>query len=97
MLEWGFMSTTADKAVAIHYCGIREGKPFPTIFEIDSGAVDRGADITDLSQYPGKHLVFTLSIRILTFGGSESRTAAMRVPRAAGRRGVGGDASWHSW
>ena len=67
MLEWGFMSTTADKAVAIHYCGIREGKPFPTIFEIDSGAVDRGADITDLSQYPGKHLVFTLSIRILTF------------------------------
>ncbi len=53
MLEWGFMSTTADKAVAIQYSGIKEGKPFPIIFEIDSGAVDRGADISDFSQYPG--------------------------------------------
>ncbi len=55
MLEWGFMSTTADKTIAIQYSGIREGKPFPTIFEIDSGTVDRGADITSFSQYPGQH------------------------------------------
>jgi hypothetical protein len=55
MLEWGFMSTTADKTIAIQYSGIREGKPFPTIFEIDSGTVDRGADITSFSQYPGSH------------------------------------------
>ena len=54
MLEWGYMSTTADKAVAVQYCGVREGKPFPTILEIDAGAVDRGADIADLSQYPGQ-------------------------------------------
>ena len=54
MLEWGYMSTTADKAVAVRYCGVREGKPFPTILEIDAGAVDRGADIADLSQYPGR-------------------------------------------
>ena len=53
MLEWGFMSTTADKSIAIQYSGIREGKPFPTIFEMDSGTVDRGADITSFSQYPG--------------------------------------------
>mmetsp|Transcript_42079 Transcript_42079/g.87924 ORF Transcript_42079/g.87924 Transcript_42079/m.87924 type:complete len:657 (-) Transcript_42079:439-2409(-) len=54
VLEWGFMSTTADKDVAVRYSGIREGKPFPTIFEIDCGTVDRGADITEFSQYPGE-------------------------------------------
>ena len=54
MLEWGYMSTTADKAVAVQYCGVKEGKPFPTILEIEAGAVDRGADISDLSQYPGE-------------------------------------------
>ena len=53
MLEWGFMSTTADKATAIRYCGVSQSKPVPTILEFDSGAVDRGAVITHLSQYPG--------------------------------------------
>ena len=53
--EWGFMSTTADKAVAVMYSGIKEGKPFPSILEIESGAVDRGADISNFSQYPGEH------------------------------------------
>ena len=54
MLEWGYMSTTADKAVAVQYSGIKQGRPFPTILEIDAGAVDRGADISELSQYPGE-------------------------------------------
>jgi hypothetical protein len=53
ILEWGFMSTTASKDIAVQYSGIREGKPYPTVLEIDSGAVDRGADITSFSQYPG--------------------------------------------
>ena len=56
ILEWGFMSTTAAKSVAIQYSGITEGKPYATIFEIDSGTVDRGADLTNFSQYPGFHL-----------------------------------------
>jgi hypothetical protein len=53
VLEWGFMSTTASKEIAIKYSGIVEGKPFPTIFEIAPGSVDRGAIITAFSQYPG--------------------------------------------
>ena len=53
ILEWGFMSTTADVDIAVQYSGIKEGKPFPTIFEIDCGTVDRGADISMFSQYPG--------------------------------------------
>jgi hypothetical protein len=53
-VEWGFMSTTAAKKIALEFSGIKEGKPFPTILEIDSGTVDRGADLTNFSQYPGK-------------------------------------------
>ena len=52
-LEWGFMSTTASKAVAVQYSGVREGRPFPTVLEMEVGAVDRGAVISALSQYPG--------------------------------------------
>ena len=54
ILEWAFMSTTANKSIALQYSGIRQGKPYPTILEIDSGTVDRGADLTNFSQYPGK-------------------------------------------
>ena len=54
MLEWGFMSTTADKAIAIQYSGVQQGKPFPTIIEISTATVDRGADISCFSQYPGE-------------------------------------------
>jgi hypothetical protein len=53
VVEWGFMSTTADKKMALKFSGIMEGKPFSTILEIDSGTVDRGADLTSFSQYPG--------------------------------------------
>ena len=53
ILEWGFMSTTGVKSEALKYSGIKKEKPFPTILEIDSGAVDRGADLTNFSQYPG--------------------------------------------
>jgi hypothetical protein len=53
ILEWGFMSTTANKAIAIQYSGIRQGKPQPTILELNAGTVDRGADLNKFSQYPG--------------------------------------------
>ena len=52
--EWGFMSTTSRREVAVLYSGVGEGKPLPTVFEIRAGAVDRGACIRDLSQYPGE-------------------------------------------
>ncbi len=64
VLEWAFMSTTANKSVALQYSGIRQGKPYPTILEMDTGSVDRGADLTNFSQYPG--LPSTL---ILNLGG----------------------------
>ena len=53
-IEYGFSSTTTDKAQAMHYAGgdmMKDGDA-STIFEMQMGMVDRGADLTWLSQYP---------------------------------------------
>ena len=52
--EFGFMSTTADRAVAVQYSGVKDRKPQASIMEIRPNAVDRGADISEFSQYPGE-------------------------------------------
>ena len=49
--EWGFMSTTASKQIAINYSGINTQKPLPLVLAIRIGAADRGACIRDFSQY----------------------------------------------
>ena len=54
IVEFGFMSTTANREVAIQYTGVARGRPFPTLLEIRPAAVDHGADIGDFSQYPGE-------------------------------------------
>ena len=46
--EYAFMSTTLDKHVAFSYAGSKVA----TILEIRMGMVDRGADVSWLSQYP---------------------------------------------
>jgi hypothetical protein len=53
-LEFGFMSTTADKSVAVQYSGVKEGKPRAGILQISPNSVDRGADISLFSQYPAE-------------------------------------------
>ena len=52
-IEYGFSSTTTDKEQAILYAsaGAKPGDAM-TIFEMRMGMVDRGADLTWLSQYP---------------------------------------------
>ncbi len=53
-LEYGFMSTSADMNVALQYSGVKDGKPKAGILQIRSNAVDRGADISNFSQYPAE-------------------------------------------
>ncbi len=48
--EWGFMSTTANKNVAIQYSGVDAGKPRATVFCIRPSSIDRGASISEFSQ-----------------------------------------------
>jgi ankyrin repeat protein len=52
--EFAFMSTTQDRSVALQYSGVRDNKPKASIMEIHPNSVDRGADISDFSQYPGE-------------------------------------------
>jgi hypothetical protein len=52
--EFAFMSTTQDKSVAVQYSGVRDNKPKASIMEIRPNSVDRGADISEFSQYPGE-------------------------------------------
>ncbi len=51
--EWGFMSTTSDKNIAIFYTqqGYKTRATLPIVLEITAGAVDRGACIMEFSQY----------------------------------------------
>ena len=48
--EWGFMSTTADKKVALQYSGVDKGRPKAMVMAIRPNAVDRGAYIGEYSQ-----------------------------------------------
>jgi hypothetical protein len=55
-IELAFMSTTTDKNVAMKYMGGKTG----AIFEIQMGMIDKGADLSQLSQYPGEsEVLFT--------------------------------------
>jgi hypothetical protein len=56
--EWGFMSTTSNKSVALDYSGVKEGLPLPMVLELRVSAVDRGGCIQDLSQYPKVRFLF---------------------------------------
>ena len=49
-IEPAFMSTSLDKAVAQHYAASAETCGF--VFEMQMGMIDRGADLSFVSQYP---------------------------------------------
>ncbi|CAK0823877.1 unnamed protein product [Prorocentrum cordatum] len=49
-IECGFLSTTTNRAVATSYAGTGVA----TVLQMEMGMVDRGADLSDLSQYPGE-------------------------------------------
>ena len=51
-VEWGLMSTTTDRSVAMQYSGANQQRG--TIFQIDPGRIDIGADLAWVSQYPGE-------------------------------------------
>lgn len=48
-IELGFMSATTDREVAAHYA---TGAGYGLVLELEQGMVDRGADLSWLSQYP---------------------------------------------
>jgi hypothetical protein len=51
-LDWGIMSTSSERDVALGYSGVKQRRPRAMVMVIEATAVDRGADISDFSQYP---------------------------------------------
>ena len=68
-LELGLMSTTEDQEVAIDY----SESEMPTVFEIMVGAVDRGAPLKWVSQYPKEEEILLPPRSFLEVAG-ETRT-----------------------
>ena len=68
-VEWGFISTTSDKAIAIQYTGIAKGNLFPTVLQVRPAAVDHGGDIGDFSQFPGEREFLWNPCSLLEAGG----------------------------
>ena len=54
LTEFGFMSTTSSKKVATDYSGAKLGNPMATVLAMQCGAVDRAAQLTEFSQFPGE-------------------------------------------
>ena len=70
-VEFGFMSTTTEKHVAYDYAIAKDGsaKKAAVIYEIDEGAIDRGADVSWLSQFPSENeVVFPPLTNLEVFG-----------------------------
>ena len=55
-VELGFMSTTLERSVARQYSGVGRGAA-GTVLEFEVGAVDLGAQLDALSQYPGRKTI----------------------------------------
>jgi hypothetical protein len=53
-LDWGMMSTSSDLDVALGYSGVNQRRPKAMVMMIEATTVDRGADISEFSQYPGE-------------------------------------------
>ena len=53
--EWAFMSTTASKQTALQYSGVVENRPLATVLVIRASTIDKGASISDFSQYPSEN------------------------------------------
>jgi ankyrin repeat protein len=53
-LDWGMMSTSSDRNVALGYSGMKQRRPRAMVMVIEATSVDRGADISEFSQYPGE-------------------------------------------
>jgi ankyrin repeat protein len=53
-MDWGFISMTTDRDVALGYSGMKQRRPKAIVMVVEVSSVDRGADISLFSQYPGE-------------------------------------------
>lgn len=51
-VEWGFLSTTSNKEIAMQYSGVKEGNLKAMVIEFPTTSIDRGGCVEAFSQYP---------------------------------------------
>ena len=92
--EWGFISTTSNKNVAIQYSGVDVGKPRATVLCICPSSVDRGASIAEFSQCVGLRAACSDCTRLTRAAGTlpkkntcgrPVRSCSLRTPAARWR------------
>jgi hypothetical protein len=84
-VELGFLSTTLNRDVALTYSGVKKNRG--VLFEIEIGAVDCGAQINSISQYPGEaEMLFgplsnleTTGTRLETFEGKNVIIVSLKI------------------
>lgn len=76
-IEYAFMSTTRNRKVAMDYA--TQSQAAGTIFEIQMGMVDRGADLSWLSQYPHEQEVTFAPLTGLEVTGTRCEGAVLVV------------------
>jgi len=72
LTEFGFMSTTPNKSVALSYSRVKDGNPIATVLALQCGSVDRAACIKDFSQYPGEEEYLWVPMTFLEPFGQQS-------------------------
>jgi hypothetical protein len=81
--EWGFMSTTANRDIAVMYSGVREGKPTATVLQIKTNSINRAACIEMYSQYQEEREFLWVPLSFLQPEGAQiveaSRDGLLRI------------------
>ena len=77
-VERAFMSTTTDKRVALSYIA---GRQVPTVFSIQVSAVNMGAGVSHLSQFPAEEeILMAPGSHIEVVGPTMVRDGVLEVP-----------------
>jgi hypothetical protein len=78
MTEWGFLSCSSNKNIAVQFSGLQEQRPHCMVIEIQPSCADRGASVAEFSQYPTEEEILFLPLSYLQQTGRE------RVEKVAG-------------
>mmetsp|Transcript_15320 Transcript_15320/g.46703 ORF Transcript_15320/g.46703 Transcript_15320/m.46703 type:complete len:537 (-) Transcript_15320:186-1796(-) len=75
-IEFGFMSTTTDHAVAMHYASLGVAG---MLFEVQMGVLDRGADLSCFSQYPHEQEILFPAMTCIEVAGLDTQGSVLVI------------------
>ena len=76
-VDYAFRSTTLERGVALSYT---KGAAVKVVFEIQQGLIDRGADLSEISQYPHEREILFGPLSAITTLGTRVEGALSHEP-----------------